>query len=254
MHGPCQNTAGTATANSCWCSLPTFPWLCWGPHSASQVQALGEAKPSRLRQGLQTGGGLEAKLTPEWRAGSGRASAVGCGPGARSPGGTEHWPAWLPSAAHSMRPQTRRPGWRSAVDRKEACCRHGPRDGVGRGGYRRDLPQATHAHREALGPSLEMPRLKEEDNVYLRAPGRAHTHQDGGEPSPLGAWADGCYPGWLLSTTCSWGGGLCTPSPPTSTPISSSSDVGDPISSDGRGATDSRAPPDGPQRKACSQG
>lgn len=191
MHGPCQNIAVTATADSCWCSLPTFPCLCWGPHSASQVQALGEAKPSRLRQRLQTGGGLEAKLTPEWRAGSGRASAVGCGPGARSPGGTEHWPAWLPSAAHSTRPQTRRPGWRSAVDRKEACCRHGPRDGEGRGDYRRDLPQATHAHREALGPSLEMPRLKEEDNVYLRAPGRAHTHQDGGGAQTtwsLGRW------------------------------------------------------------------
>lgn len=51
------------------------------------------------------------------------------GLGARSPGGTEHWPAWPPSAAHSTRPQTRCPVWKCAADRREACCGYGPRPG-----------------------------------------------------------------------------------------------------------------------------
>lgn len=116
VHGPHQGT----TVSHC----PSLPASAACPSSPS-VGGLA------FREGCRHGGPGQA--TPSWAgaaaawgAGRGvggvwRASAVG----ARSPGGTKHWPAWPPSAAHRMSPQTRRPGWKSAADEREARCRQG---------------------------------------------------------------------------------------------------------------------------------
>lgn len=112
---------------------PSSPLCCW-PHSVGQAQMPGEAKPSHPFQGLETGGSLKSEAHARGAGGvrvSVRVSCGRCDPGTRSPGGTEHWPAWPPSAAHSTSPQTRCPRWRSAADRREACCHHGPQDQVG---------------------------------------------------------------------------------------------------------------------------
>lgn len=133
------------------CCPPSTPLLL--ASSCGCGTSAGEAKPSHPLQGLETEGSLRSEAHARGAGGVQVSVCCGrCDPGTRSPGGTEHWPAWPPSAAHSTSPQTRCPRWRSAADRRKACCHHGPqtRSGApGTGG----LPQAACAHREAPGTS-----------------------------------------------------------------------------------------------------
>lgn len=187
------------------------PLCCW-PQSMGPAWVPGEAKPSHPLQGLETGGSLRSEAHAR-RAGGVRVSVCcgRCDPGTRSPGGTEHWPAWPPSAAHSTSPQTRRPRWRSAADRREACCHHGPQDQVG--GCRGGGP-STGCLCPQGGPGnlLEDAQERRRLSTYCRPRGRVHTFQDGGVPPQS---QDVSIHHLLL-------GDLCTPiSPKAPSPISS---------------------------------
>ena len=117
MHGPHQGTAVTATARPRQRPPPALPpplWVASFFVKGADAGGPGQATPSRAGAAAARGAGRGV-------GGVWRASAVG----ARSPGGTKHWPAWPPSAAHRMSPQTRRPGWKSAADKREARCRQG---------------------------------------------------------------------------------------------------------------------------------
>lgn len=181
VHGPHQGPAVTATARPCQRPPPALPPPLW----------------AGCRRRAEPGSGRA------WRA------SVAC---ARSPGGTEHWPAWLPSAAHRMNPQTRRPGWRSAADRREARCHQGSRPGrgeagVGGGGAPGPTPRTSPlAWAGSQGRPLQLPgRCSECETLTPSISGLL------GKPMPPAM--EGCTPN--LRTIAPFHhlilGGLCTP-------------------------------------------